>query len=202
MSVFSNLMRSSTMSRSRTPRSGDVKPCPCGEGRPEAMTRRGPSRGHCYECTKTRNGRERSTEEHHPFGRDNPAVEKITVEVPGNWHRALDARRARLPEILKRPGDNPLHRIAAVVARLGQAADAFSDFTRRELWPAWAANLADLSPKAPTLPPTGSSSSPANSMSTSARDGSIIWTCRRGPCDTRAGNPADRNPRMVRARSA
>jgi hypothetical protein len=132
------------MSRSRTPRSGDVKPCPCGEGRPEAMTRRGPSRGHCYECTKTRNGRERSTEEHHPFGRDNPAVEKITVEVPGNWHRALDARRARLPEILKRPGDNPLHRIAAVVARLGQAADAFSDFTRRELWPAWAANLADL----------------------------------------------------------
>jgi hypothetical protein len=81
---------------------------------------------------------------HHPFGRDNPHVVKITVETPGNWHRVLDSPRAKRPDILKRPGDNPLHQIAAVFGTLGEAADAFADFARREQWPEWAATLADL----------------------------------------------------------
>jgi hypothetical protein len=100
------------MSPSRTPHSAGAKPCRCGESRPEVMTRR----GCCYECTLARDGRKR-TEGHHPFGRDNPPV----AEIPGNWHRALDARRARRPEILKRPGANPLHQIAAIIATLGDA---------------------------------------------------------------------------------
>lgn len=99
--------------------------------------------GRCYECGLARNGRKR-TEQHHPFGRDNPAVAEIVVEIPGNWHRALDARRARRPEILKRPGENPLHQIAAVVATLGEAADAFAEFARRGEWPEWVATLSDL----------------------------------------------------------
>ena len=44
----------------------------------------------------------------------------------------------------KRPGDNPLHQIAAVVATLGEAADALADFARREEWPKWVAFLTDL----------------------------------------------------------
>jgi hypothetical protein len=90
-----------------------------------------------------RHGKKR-TELHHPFGRDSPAVEKITVEIPGNWHRVLDSRRAGRPELLKRPGDNPLHQIAAIVVTLGEAADAFADYARRVQWPEWAARLADL----------------------------------------------------------
>jgi hypothetical protein len=99
--------------------------------------------GLCYECWRARQGCKR-TELHHPFGRYNQQVDKITVEIPNNWHRVLDARRARRPEILKRPGDTPLHQIAAVVVTLGEAADAFADYARREQWPEWAATLADL----------------------------------------------------------
>ena len=107
------------------------------------MTRR----GCCYECMLARDGRKR-TEGHHPFGRDNPAVAEIVVEIPGNWHRALDARRERRLKILKRPGDNPLHQIAAVVATLGEAADTLADYARRQEWPEWVAALADLFAKA------------------------------------------------------
>jgi hypothetical protein len=103
--------------------------------------------GRCYECGLARDGRKR-TERHHPFGRVNPVVAEIVVEIPGNWHRALDARRARRPEILKRPGDNPLQQIAAVIVTLGEAAGAFADFARRQEWPQWTATLADLFAKA------------------------------------------------------
>jgi hypothetical protein len=128
------------MSRSRTPRDGDAgRPCLCGESRPEAMTRH----GRCYECGLARDRRKRM-ELHHPLGRDDPAFAETVVEIPGNSHRALDARRARRPEILKRPGDNPLHQTAAVVATLGEAADALADFARREEWPDWVAALSDL----------------------------------------------------------
>jgi hypothetical protein len=87
----------------------------------------------------------KSTENAHPFGRDNEIFDKIVVDdVPGNWHRAFDDRfDRRHEEVLKRPGDNPLHQIAVVVARLGDAADTFADYARRQKWPEWAANLAD-----------------------------------------------------------
>jgi hypothetical protein len=85
----------------------------------------------------------RRTENHHPFGRYNEAVEAITVEIPGNWHRELDARGGERPPILKRPGDNPLHQIASAVAALGEAVATFADFARWERWPEWAAKLAD-----------------------------------------------------------
>jgi hypothetical protein len=100
--------------------------------------------GLCYECVLIQNGR-KPVENHHPFGRDNDIFAKIVVDgVPGNWHRALDARRDRRPQVLKRPGDNPLHQIAAAVATLGEAADAFADFARSQGWPEWTAELADI----------------------------------------------------------
>jgi hypothetical protein len=99
-------------------------------------------RGVCYECACIQDRRKR-TEGHHPFGRYNESVAAITVEIPGNWHRVLDARRAERPPVLQQPGDHPLHQIAAVVAQLGDAADAFADFARRQQWPEWAAMLAD-----------------------------------------------------------
>jgi hypothetical protein len=88
-------------------------------------------------------GRKR-TENSHPFGHHNEDVAAITVEIPGNWHRVFDARRERRPEILKRPGDNPLHQVAAAVQTLGEAADAFADFARRQEWPEWITKLADI----------------------------------------------------------
>jgi hypothetical protein len=129
------------MSRLRVLPNRGAKACRCGESRPEAMTRSGCSP--CYECMLSGLCRER-TEGHHPFGRNDPAFANTVVEVPGNWHRVLDAARARRPEILKRPGDNPLHQMAAVVETLGEAADALADFARREEWPEWVAALADL----------------------------------------------------------
>jgi hypothetical protein len=126
------------MNRSQPP-SENHKKCRCGENRPEAMTRRGA----CYECTQEQDGGKR-TEGHHPFGRYNEDVAAITVEIPGNWHRALDVRRAERSPILQRPGDNPLHQVAALIASLGEAADSFADFARREGWPEWAASLADI----------------------------------------------------------
>jgi hypothetical protein len=102
------------------------------------MTRR----GLCYECTREQDGFRR-TENQHPFGHYNEAVAAITNEIPGNWHRVLDARRAERPPILRQPGDNPLHQIAALFATLGEAADAFADFARRKQWPEWTAALAD-----------------------------------------------------------
>jgi hypothetical protein len=103
--------------------------------------------GHCYECSRimrvgARVGEAgKCTEGHHPFGRNISAFTECVVDMPGNWHRVLDARRADRPEIPKRPGDNPLHQIASIVVTLGEAADAFADYARREEWPEWVSNL-------------------------------------------------------------
>jgi hypothetical protein len=88
-------------------------------------------------------GRE-PVEGHHPFGHDNKIEAGISLEIPGNWHRALDTRRAKRPDILKRPGENPLQRIAAVVATFGEAADVVADVARRKEWPEWIAGLAEI----------------------------------------------------------
>lgn len=127
------------MSQSRASRSGKSKKCKCGECRPDAMTRH----GCCYECLLARNEK-KPTELHHPFGRGNSDIDAITAEIPGNWHRVLDKRRARRPEILQCPGDNPLHQIAAIVATLGEAADAFGEFARLQKWPDWVATLCGI----------------------------------------------------------
>ena len=51
----------------------------------------------CYECGLARDGR-KCTEGHHPFGRSNPAVSEIVVEIPGNWHVCLTAVAADAPK--------------------------------------------------------------------------------------------------------
>jgi hypothetical protein len=128
------------MSRSQTPPDGPTKTCRrCGESWPDATARC----GLCYECVLIEQGRN-PFERHHPFGRDNPIVAGISLEIPGNWHRALDTRRARRAEILKRPGENPLHQIAAAVATFGEGADLVADVARREAWSEWIAGLAKI----------------------------------------------------------
>jgi hypothetical protein len=128
------------MSRSQTPPDAAPKSCSrCGKSCPEAMTRC----GLCYECVLIDQGH-KPVERHHPFGRDDAIVADIYVEIPGNWHRALDARRDQRPEILKRPGENSLHQIAAAVATLGEAADLVANVARREAWPEWIAGVADI----------------------------------------------------------
>jgi len=103
--------------------------------------------GLCYECVLIDQGH-KPVERHHPFGRDNMIVAEIDVEIPGNWHRALDGRRALRDEVLKRPGYNPLHQIAAAVATFREAADVFADFARRHGWLEWAVSLAEIFAKA------------------------------------------------------
>ena len=126
------------MNRSRLPRDVAFRSCRrCQDYWPVTQ------RGLCYECVLRDKGR-KPTERHHPFGRDNPAVAEIDVAIPGNWHRMLDSRRAQRPEILKRPGDNPLHQIAAAVATFGEVADAVADVARHQGWPEWIAQLADV----------------------------------------------------------
>ena len=127
------------MSQPRGPHSGNSKKCGCDEIRPNAITRH----GICYECQRERQGCKR-TERHHPFGRGNPDIDAITAEIPANWHRILDALRANRPENLKRPGGNPLHQIAAVVATLGEAASALAEFARAQRWPDWVATLCEI----------------------------------------------------------
>ena len=142
MPDFFNLMRSSIMSL--PPHEPTPPSCRrCRKCWPGAMTRH----GLCYECMLIDKG-QKPTERHHPFGRDSHTVDGIVVEIPGNWHRALDRRRSERPEILRRPGDNPLHQIAATVATFGEAADAVADVARRQGWPVWVANLADVFAKA------------------------------------------------------
>jgi hypothetical protein len=75
-------------------------------------------------------------------------VAQIAVAIPGNWHRAFDNRQAFRPEILKRPGENPLHQIAAVIARFSDAADVVADFASRQGWPDWVTELAGVFAKA------------------------------------------------------
>jgi hypothetical protein len=111
----------------------------CDEYRPDAMTRH----GLCYECRREAQGLKR-TEEHHVFGRGRPDIDATTVEMPGNWHRVLGAACERRAKLLKRPGDNPLHQIAAVSIASGEVAAAFAEYARGQIWPDWAAGLADI----------------------------------------------------------
>src|SRR5207237_8472822 len=127
------------MSQQRGPGSDNSKKCRCDEIRPNAITRH----GICYECQRERQGCKR-TERHHPFGRGNPEIDAITADIPGNWHRVLEALRANRPENLKRPGSNPLHQIAAVVATFGEAAGALAEYAQLEKWPDWVAALCGI----------------------------------------------------------
>ena len=111
--------------------------CPyCGEDHPDALT----SNGMCYECSRVELGRSR-IEAAHPWSRE---VSPVTVDMPANWHRKLDARRARRPDVLKHPGDDPLHNVAAVVATIAEGAAVLADHARRQAWPSWIAALAEL----------------------------------------------------------
>jgi len=165
--------------------------------------------GLCYECVLIDQGH-KPVERHHPFGRDNPIVAGISLEIPGNWHRAVDIRHARRPEILKRPGENPLHQIAAAIATFGEAADVVADVARRQEWAEWIVGLADIFANAAAL----TWFSPASWMS-GGRVG--LRRCRNGARKTgpaevswtpskvhhsRTCYAAGRDPRILRSRSA
>ena len=78
------------------------------------------------------------------FGRGKPDSNKNKVKMPGNYHRVLSAQRDRRPAVLRQPCDNPLHRVAATVVTLGEAATAFAEFARPKHWPEWTVHLALL----------------------------------------------------------
>jgi hypothetical protein len=86
------------MSRPQMPPNSAGARCRCGESRRDAKARQG--RWPCYECVCERDGKSRA-EGHHPFGRNIPVFADCVVEIPGNWHRVLDARRAQRREILR-----------------------------------------------------------------------------------------------------
>lgn len=128
------------MSQSRAPRKQGRHCKGCGlECHPDAMTRH----GLCYECSNVQQGRG-SIEEHHVFGRGKPDSNKNKVKMPGNCHRVLSTQHDRRPEVLRHPGDHPLHRIASTVVTLGEAATAFAEFARLNHWPEWSIRLALL----------------------------------------------------------
>lgn len=96
------------------------------------------SRGCCHECAARADGRS-TVEKHHVLGR---AVSDITVDIPLNWHRVLHAPAKRRDGVLLRPGDNPLHRIAAAIMCGVDIARAFADYGETHGTWQWAIDLA------------------------------------------------------------
>lgn len=116
--------------------------CLCGEDRAVAMLNRGQL---CYACDCRRRGRP-ETEAHHLFGRPTP----ITIDLPVNDHRVLDAMRLGRPRWLREPGNDLLVNIAQLVLLAGEVALVIADVARREAWPEWIAVLTEmLAAKAP-----------------------------------------------------
>ena len=108
--------------------------CSCGENRPAAMT----WRGCCHECAARADNRP-VIENHHVLGR---AQSDISVGLPINWHPVLHAPEKRRDEVLLRPGDNPVHRIAAAIMRGVDIARAFADYGETHGSWQWAIDLA------------------------------------------------------------
>jgi hypothetical protein len=108
--------------------------CSCGENRPAAMT----ERGCCHECAARADNRP-VIENHHVLGR---RQSDISLDLPLNWHRVLHAPEKRRDKVLLRPGDNPLHQIAAAIMRGVDIARAFADYGEAHAWWQWAINLA------------------------------------------------------------
>jgi hypothetical protein len=118
-----------------------MKRCPqCGWGGPPTTNR---DDGLCYECA---NGRR--IERHHPWNLASFPELKATIPVPSNVNQVLGRLLTERCEVLKRPGADPLHRIAAASATIGEGADAIADYGRRNGWPAWFVEIARLFAKA------------------------------------------------------
>lgn len=108
--------------------------CACGENRPAAMTRR----GCCLECAARADNRT-ATENHHVLGR---GQSDISVDLPINWHGVLHADDKCRDELLLRPGDNPVLRIASAIMRGVDIGRAFADYGESAGWWPWALDLA------------------------------------------------------------
>jgi hypothetical protein len=84
----------------------------------------------------------KATDGHHVWYR---ALDQNTVvEIPEDVHAALTGLWRKRCEVLKEPGSDPLHRIAAAVVTIGEAAAALADYARRNRWPAWFVEIAEL----------------------------------------------------------
>ena len=110
--------------------------CSCGENRPAAMT----WRGCCYKCAARADNRI-VIENHHVLGCGQSG---ISVDLPINWHRVLHAPDKRRDKVLLRPGNNPLHQIAAAIMRGVDIARAFADDAETLGSWQWAINLARI----------------------------------------------------------
>jgi hypothetical protein len=107
--------------------------CSCGENRSAAMT----VGGCCHECAARADNRA-ITENHHVLGEKQSG---ISVDLPLNWHRVLHAADKHRDAVLLRPGDNPLHQIAAAIMRGVDIARAFAGYGEHGS-PQWAIDLA------------------------------------------------------------
>jgi hypothetical protein len=102
-----------------------------------AMTKR----GCCHECAARADGRS-IVERHHVLGR--AISDDITVDIPLNWHRVLHAAEKRRDEVLRHPGLDPLHRIAAAIMRGVDIARAVANYGQSQGWRQWAIDLARI----------------------------------------------------------
>jgi hypothetical protein len=82
----------------------------------------------CYECVLIEDG-ERTTEDHHPLGRDNS---NDVVATPGNLHRFLDARKREWPASLKaNVSRDPMLTLAALLRAYADFAEYAARYFRR-----------------------------------------------------------------------
>ena len=100
--------------------------CQCGEERAGAMLNRGQI---CYRCDRLRRGLP-EIEAHHLFGKNI----QLTVDLPVNEHRVLDAMRLSRPVFLRQPGSDLLINVAQIALLFGgQAVEEFELFLEREI---------------------------------------------------------------------
>lgn len=97
----------------------------CDEVDPAAMTRH----GICYECFLRRAGKP-TTEKHHVFGRDDP----LTADLPGNFHRAVNARQAARQALLKQRSEDPLVEAARLITTIAELSEVGAEWALRAEW--------------------------------------------------------------------
>ena len=99
----------------------------------------------CYECVTGR-----KTENHHPWNVASFPELKSTIPTPASVNQLLGHRWGERCNELKYPGADPLRRLAAAIATIGEGVGCLADYARQNDWPEWVANIAALFARAAT----------------------------------------------------
>jgi hypothetical protein len=108
----------------------------CGECRAAAMLNRDQI---CYRCDHRRRGLP-EIEEHHLFG----GHKGISVQLPVNEHRVLDAMRLSRPPYLTQPGADLLVNVVQALLLSSEVAVLIVHQAQRECWAKWITTLTEL----------------------------------------------------------